>query len=116
MLISLGSDSNLAGSAQTTGQTAGNDILFTGSDGQTKLNHEIEQFVSSSGQLAAWVLIPSLSNSADIVIYMYYGNSSAGEFDALIWVITNLTDHGFCGILGYGFGTHNPRRSNTLLR
>jgi hypothetical protein len=71
-LISL-TDAGLAAHAQSTG----NDILFTGSDGVTKLNHEIESFTVGTGVLVAWVNIPILSNTVDTVIYMYYGYASA---------------------------------------
>ena len=58
VLVSLPSDGNLQASAQSNG----NDILFTaGGYAVTKLNHEIETYVSSTGQLAAWVQIPALS-------------------------------------------------------
>ena len=73
LLISLASDSDLASSAQSSGD----DILFTASDEVTKLNHEIENFDGTTGELVAWVKIPSLSASADTDIYMYYGNDSA---------------------------------------
>jgi hypothetical protein len=43
----------------------------------TKLNHEIESYTASTGQLNAWVQIPALSPTADTVIYVYYGNASA---------------------------------------
>ena len=83
VLYSVASDSNLAAEAQTTG----NDILFTASDGVTKLNHQIESYNSSTGQLVAWVQIPSLANSADTVIYIYYGNASAAsqQNPASVW-------------------------------
>jgi hypothetical protein len=71
-LISL-TDAGLAAHAQSTG----NDILFTSSDGSTKLNHEIESFTVGTGVLVAWVDIPSLSNTVDTVIYLYYGNAAA---------------------------------------
>jgi len=73
VLVSLTTDSDLAANAQDDGD----DILFTSSDGTTKLDHEIEYFNGSTGQLIAWVRIPSLSNSADTEIYMYYGYGSA---------------------------------------
>lgn len=57
--------------------TNANDILFTSSDGTTKLAHEIENYTSGTGALVAWVQIPSLSSTANTVIYMYYGNSVA---------------------------------------
>ncbi|MCK4613825.1 MAG: DUF2341 domain-containing protein, partial [Thermoplasmata archaeon] len=60
----------------------GDDIFFTKTDG-TKLSHEIESYDSSSGELVAWVKIPSLSGSANTELYMYYGNSEcSGQEDA----------------------------------
>src|SRR2546422_10741998 len=64
---------------QSKAQSTGNDILFTSSDGTTKLNHEIEKYVSSTGELVAWVKVPSVSSSAATVIYMYYGNAGAAN-------------------------------------
>lgn len=75
VLISLSSDSNLASSAQA----GGNDILFTDSSGINKLPHEIESYNSSTGQLVAWVQVPTLSPTSNTVLYMYYGNSSVGS-------------------------------------
>lgn len=71
VLISI-TDSNLAASAQASGV----DIIFTSSDGVSKLNHEIEKYSLSTGFLQAWVNIPLLSPTTDTVIYMYYGNAS----------------------------------------
>src|SRR5436309_6317292 len=64
---------------QSKAQSTGNDILFTSSDGTTKLSHEIEKDVSSTGELVAWVKVPSVSSSAATVIYMYYGYASAAN-------------------------------------
>src|SRR5687767_8653775 len=47
VLISLTADADLAARAQSSG----NDLVFTASDGVTKLSHEIERYVASSGQL-----------------------------------------------------------------
>ncbi|UCH88964.1 MAG: DUF2341 domain-containing protein [Thermoplasmata archaeon] len=57
----------------------GSDILFTPSDGFTKLDHEIVSYDSSSGELIAWVKVPELSSGADTVLYMYYSNSAASD-------------------------------------
>ena len=83
VLISLASDSGLDAYAQEDG----GDILFTAADEVTKLSHEIESFNATGGQLAAWVKIPSLSAVTDTEIYMYYGNSGAGnqEDAANVW-------------------------------
>src|SRR5664279_4319233 len=37
------------------GKSDGTDILFTGADGVTKLNHEIESYNPTTGQIVAWV-------------------------------------------------------------
>ncbi len=81
VLVSL-TDSNLASQA---GKNAF-DIVFTSSDGVTKLSHEIERFNktangtgSGPGQLEAWVKIPTLSSSANTDIYMYYGGPSTTD-------------------------------------
>ena len=62
------------------GKTDGTDILFTKSDGTTKLNHEIEKYASTTGEIVAWVnFAGTLSTTTDDVIYMYYGNSGASD-------------------------------------
>ena len=71
VLISLTSDADLSASAQGDGD----DILFTSSDGITKLPHEIESY--SSGALTAWVNVPSVSSTDNTTLYMYYGNASS---------------------------------------
>ncbi|MCK4613452.1 MAG: DUF2341 domain-containing protein, partial [Thermoplasmata archaeon] len=75
VLINLASDSGLESHAQDDGD----DILFTSSDATTKLDHEIEKFDGSTGELQAWVRIPTLSHDTDTVIYMYYGKSDASN-------------------------------------
>ncbi|PYM06199.1 MAG: hypothetical protein DMD82_09345 [Candidatus Rokuibacteriota bacterium] len=57
--------------------STGNDILFTSDDGTTKLSHEIEKYVNTSGQLVAWVKVPSISDTITTDIFMYYGNGAA---------------------------------------
>ena len=58
----------------------GYDIVFRWDDGTCGgsscqgLYHEIEQWNSSTGELIVWVRIPTLSESSDTTIYMYYGN------------------------------------------
>ena len=81
--ISLATDSDMAAHAQSTG----NDILFTDSSGTNKLNHEIEAYNSTTGQLIAWVQVPSVSPATDTVIFMYYGNPSATDQQnkTLVW-------------------------------
>jgi hypothetical protein len=76
VLISHPSDSDLAEAAQLTGQ----DIKFVlYSDNTTKLNHEIEYYNHSNGNLITWVNIPCLSSTVDTKIWMYYGNNASGN-------------------------------------
>ena len=53
-------------------ESDGTDIIFTSSDGTTRLAHEIERYDSSTGEVIAWVKIPTLSASATTDIYIYY--------------------------------------------
>ena len=64
----------------------GKDVLFTDYDGN-KLNHEIELFSNSSGELVCWVNVTNLSSTEDTILYMYYGNPSADnqENPAGVW-------------------------------
>ena len=50
------------------------DIRFTGDDGITLLDHEVEMFTASTGELIALIRIPVLSYSEDTELYMYFGN------------------------------------------
>jgi hypothetical protein len=55
----------------------GFDIIFTSdSAGQTRLPFEQEAYSPSTGAVNYWVQIPTLSHSADTIIYMFYGNAS----------------------------------------
>jgi hypothetical protein len=74
LLVSV-TDPDLAAGAQPSG----NDILFTASDGVTKLNHEIESYNPSTGQLIVWVRVPTLSAAFDTLVYMYFSNSAASN-------------------------------------
>jgi hypothetical protein len=46
-------------------QADGGDILFIAGDGTTKLDHEIERYDETTGELVAWVEVRSLSGSQD---------------------------------------------------
>ena len=80
VLINISGDADLktTGNSGHVTSASGYDIIFRSSDDKTKLDHEIEKFdgTSGHGDLVAWVRIPTLSNSANTSIYMYYGNSN----------------------------------------
>ena len=90
VLVSL-VDPDLAVKAQGDGD----DVLFMDGLGvASKLYHEVESYDSSSGELVAWVNLPSLSSGVDSVLYLYYGNPGCGgqEFAERVW------DSDFCGV------------------
>jgi hypothetical protein len=68
-------DSDLKDKARSDGY----DIVFTDSNGRTSLDFEIERYIGNTGELIAWVRIPSLSSSSDKMIYMYYGSSDGTD-------------------------------------
>ncbi len=72
VLISI-TDSDLVSKARSDGF----DIVFTTSPGSTAiLDHELESFNSSTGELVVWVKVPTVSTAGE-TIYMWYGNSGA---------------------------------------
>jgi hypothetical protein len=88
-------DSDLASKAQSDAS----DIVFTSADGRTRLDHEVENYTSSSGNLTTWVRIPELSSTVDTKIYIYYGNENAydlsyptGVWDANYTAVYHLSE------------------------
>ncbi len=80
----------VTGSGGHVGQADGGDFVFTSSDGTTKLDHEIEKYVSTTGELIAWVEVPTLATATDTEIYLYYGNSGVADQ----WNITGTWNSG----------------------
>jgi len=77
-------DSDLRDKAQNDGD----DILFMDGTGiANRLVYENEYYDDSTGNLIAWVNIPSLSKNVDTVFYMYYGNSGCNnqEYPEIVW-------------------------------
>ncbi|MBN1671744.1 MAG: DUF2341 domain-containing protein, partial [Kiritimatiellae bacterium] len=74
---------------------AGYDIIFTDSDGETPLDHELEAYTEDTGELVSWVRIPHLPDDADTYIYMYYGNSSVSASQERA---TNVWDASYVGV------------------
>ncbi|MEZ6087251.1 MAG: DUF2341 domain-containing protein [Pirellulaceae bacterium] len=67
------------GNGGNVGQTDGGDFLFTSANGTTKLDHQIESYNATTGQLVAWVEVPSLGATTDTDLYLYYGNAGASN-------------------------------------
>ena len=114
VLISI-TDTDLASKAQDDGD----DILFTASNGTTKLPHEIENFHKASGTLVAWVRVPTLYDNENTYIYMYYGNATCssqqnatgvwdGNFKG-VWHLSDATTSLIDNFFEYGSeGVFNP--------
>jgi len=83
-----------ANGGKLTEDGSGIDIIFTDSDGVTQLKHEIEDYDDATGQIVAWVKVPSLGDVADKILYIYYGNSGGtNEGDP-----TNVWDSDYVGV------------------
>ncbi len=90
VLVSI-TDTDLRDDAQADGD----DILFTSTDGTTKLAHEIESYNGATGELRVWVKT-DLSAGEDTVLYLYYGNGDpllVSQQDP-----TNVWDSNFVGV------------------
>lgn len=109
VLINLGSDSDLAARALSNGY----DLVFTSSDGTTKLSHEIDKFTSATGDLQAWVKVPTLNATSDTQLYLYYGNYAAtNQANATdVW-----TGNGYAGVwhLSQSPGATAPQFTDSL--
>jgi hypothetical protein len=91
VLISLTlADLRTTGNGGKVTDAQGDDIIFTASDGTTQLAHEVETYVTTTGELVAWVRVPSLA--ATSTLYIYYGNSGVTTFQG------NVTSNGVTGV------------------
>ncbi len=85
LLVSIQNDPNLN---NATVQASGQDIRFT-TINDTPLHYEITSFSNNhtSGNLSAWIMIPTLYASNDTKIYMYYSNSivTDGQNATAVW-------------------------------
>ena len=68
-----------------TNESLGRDFVFTQSDGTTVLFHEIEEFDNTTGEIIAWVRIPTLSASSTTEMYIYYKGEAIGFNSANVW-------------------------------
>jgi prepilin-type N-terminal cleavage/methylation domain-containing protein len=76
-LVKITADSNMSQALAT-----GYDIRFADSTGNTLLSYERESWSGGNGSAVTanfWVKVPAISHAAATTIYIYYGNSSAGE-------------------------------------
>jgi YD repeat-containing protein len=95
---------------------SGYDIIFsTDPNGLTKLDHELEQYNPLTGQVTAWVRIPTLSHTTDTVLYVFYGNPNittsqqnpAGVWGANYQAVYHLSN------VGTGMAADSSAHGNT---
>jgi hypothetical protein len=93
-------------------QSSGADIRFFNSAGNM-LPYEKEAFSVSSGTASGtfWVKVPTVSSTADTIVYLVYGNSStvAPANNGDVW------DANFKGVYHFGDGTTLSVADSTLL-
>ncbi|MDN5213093.1 DUF2341 domain-containing protein [Fulvivirgaceae bacterium BMA12] len=87
LIVMNGTDftSNLEGNARSDGF----DIIFTGNDGFTQLDHELQRYNETTNELIAWVKV-DLTGS-DQIIYAYYGKPAASTDQST----SNVWSNGF---------------------
>ena len=56
-----------------------NATAFTGSDGTSRLYFEVEYWNTTSEEAWMWVRVPSISNTTDTEIYIYFDSSNDGS-------------------------------------
>ncbi|MES2681273.1 MAG: DUF2341 domain-containing protein, partial [Bacteroidota bacterium] len=54
---------------------SGFDIVFTASDTVTVINHQLEKYDPVTGEVVAWVQLPSLSATVNTDFFIFFGNS-----------------------------------------
>jgi hypothetical protein len=104
-------DSDLAMKAQPDGD----DIYFTDYC-NSKLNHEIEYYNTMTGKLVAWVNVPVLSSTTDTVLFMLYGNPSAGNQENIegTWDSHYLAVHHLDETSGTVYDSTSQNKDGTL--
>ncbi|MCK9557023.1 MAG: DUF2341 domain-containing protein [Candidatus Cloacimonetes bacterium] len=98
LCVQLNADTDVGAACLSTG----NDIRFTDSSNNI-LYAELDSFVITGGAAtgAFWVKIPTVSSTADTVIFMYYGNQSATALSTT----TSTWDAYFKSVYHFGNGS-----------
>lgn len=93
----------VVGSGGRVHNSSGYDIgFFSDSALTTPLFWEVERYISTTGELVAWVKVPSLSHTSDTVIYVGYGDSGISTFQS---TASSVWDSNFKGVYHLPDGT-----------
>ncbi len=93
------------------------DILFTASDGASKITHEVEYYNSNTDTLCAWVRVPNISATTDATIYMYYGcpNATTQESKTGVWDSNYVNVQHFKETSGQHFDSTSKGNNSTVV-
>jgi hypothetical protein len=75
-------------------QADGDDFVFVSTDGLEQFNHEIESYITTTGEIISWVNVTSLSSIEDTSLYIYYGNPSCSNQENIV----GTWDSNFVGV------------------
>jgi hypothetical protein len=90
----------------------GYDIKFYSDAGLTnQLFWEIEKYVPTTGECIFWVKVPTLSASANTIIYVSYGNNTITTFQS---TATSVWNSNFNGVWHFPNGTTLTANDSTL--
>ena len=95
-------------------------IAITQSDGLTQCFVEIEKWDTANSQAWTWTKVPSISNTTDTILYLYYDKNQADNTnyvgDTGSTAARNVWDSGFVGVwhLGETSGGANAINDSTL--
>lgn len=81
----------VAGSGGKLQSSSGFDLIFCDAVPPTgnQLSHEIEKYVSTTGEVEYWVKVGSISHTVDTVFYVVYGKSGASDTQSVNAVWSN---------------------------
>ena len=91
----------------------GYDIAFYSDSGLTTLmDFEIETWSATTGELVAWVRVPTLSHTVDTVLYLGYGKSSITTDQSNRTGVWDANFHAVYHLAGTGYSTQvMPRKA-----
>jgi len=103
---------NTANGGASGSYTVPADLVFSpNKDGSSRYDHEVEKYNAATGELVAWVRIPSVLAATDTVLYVCYGDSAVTTSQENV---TGVWDTNFKAVwhLGEASGTIYDSTSN----
>lgn len=99
------------GSGGNVAHASGFDIRFFSDESlTTKLDWEVESYVSTTGQLIAWIRLPSITNAASNTFFMSYGSTAITTFQGSV---TGSWDSNYLAVYHAGTPTATGLQDST---